>query len=85
MPIPAAFTSYRVDHDAIRKARDAKGWSMDEAARRAGMLRPDGSPNRQRWNDIEKGTIGARLPAVTLFQLAQALGRKMEHFIVDAE
>jgi transcriptional regulator with XRE-family HTH domain len=60
--------------DEIRRLRKAKGWTMAEAARRAGLN------SAQHWNNIEKGWI-PHIGAETLYAVAKALGVSMESLL----
>jgi transcriptional regulator with XRE-family HTH domain len=77
-PMPDAKPLY-LNTERIAAAREALGWSLDEAGARAGFegKRPGG-----RWNQIEKGHI-ADPQISTLYRIARALGLELTEILVD--
>ncbi len=68
--------SMPVNCDEIKRRRVAAGWSMAEAARRAGM------GSRQAWQHIESGSRPD--PTVsTLQRIARALGCGVDDLLSD--
>lgn len=69
MIVPADNRPISVDIDKIKRLREERGLTMEQAAKLAGL------PSRQRWNDLEAG----RKPDIrvsTLEAVAKALGVK---------
>lgn len=67
---PAVDTfSIGLDTDKIRQLRQAKEWTQEQAAQRAGLRGP------ARWNDIESGRR-INVTIDTLERIAKALGVK---------
>jgi transcriptional regulator with XRE-family HTH domain len=65
-----------VDRDRIAALRQAKGLTMEEAAKRAGLT------TRQRWFGIESGHRDS-ISADTLHAVARALGVTMDELMVQ--
>ena len=68
-----------VDRERVRTAREARGWSMDQAGARAGFqgLRPG-----HQWNKIENGT-SANPQIGTLYRIAAALELDLTDILLD--
>ena len=65
-----------LDTTKLRQLRERQGFTLDEAARRAGFA------GRQRWYAIESGGKGKVTPD-TLLALANALGVTMEELMSE--
>ena len=66
-----------LDFEKIRRLREQKGWSQEEAARASGLS------TRQRWNDIESGRK-ASITINTLEKIAEALGVSARELLTEA-
>jgi transcriptional regulator with XRE-family HTH domain len=63
-----------VDTSEIKRLRERKGLTQEEAAQKAGL------PGRQRWNEIESGRK-ANVTVETLEKIAAALGVKAKDLL----
>lgn len=60
----------------LKAIRDRNGYTVSEAARRAGMVGPDGVPHHASWLRLENGGIDN--PTLdTLSRAAAAVGAKL--------
>ena len=66
-----------VDPAKIKARREQLELTMEEAAKRAEFLAPNGEPHRQRWYDVESGRR-REISADTLYAVAKALRCTME-------
>lgn len=74
-----------IDFDKIKSRRLKLALTLDEAAKRAGFLMPDGTPHKQRWCDLESGRRADRVAASTLRAVAKALCCSMESLMREAK
>jgi transcriptional regulator with XRE-family HTH domain len=67
MPLLADTSSIALDVEKVRRLREARGYTLDEAAKRAGLR-----GGRQHWHAIESGKR-ANVKLSTLDAIAHAL------------
>lgn len=71
-------------HETFRQAREAKGWTLDEATFQARLRYPDLRIKRGKIHRIEQGiTDRDRLNVVTVAALAQLYGVPLDALPVD--
>jgi transcriptional regulator with XRE-family HTH domain len=68
-----------VNRERIRTAREARGWSMDEAGSRAGFEGPAPGPPVEQDRERHVG----RPADLTLYRVAKALGLELTEILVD--
>lgn len=72
------------DTKAIREARESLQLTLDEAAKLAGFVTPEGIIKRQDWYKVESGRT-PRISADKLYRIAKALRRRMEDLLIDED